>query len=66
MTEKTETVELTRHEKILIGNALQVYCANLSDMLEDRSAFAFTKEAKQYLTKCLEDAELLKNKFSEW
>lgn len=61
--EKKESVELTHHEWILIGNALQAYCMYLYDSMNN---FAPTDGAKKYLAKCLEDAEKLQDKFTEW
>ena len=61
--EKKEMVELTAREKLLIGNALQVYIDHNEAMLKDGYALG---EGLFILEKSIARAKELVNKFKEW
>ena len=63
MTEKKEPVELTQHDKILIGNALQIYIDHNEAMLKDGYALG---EGIFIMEKSIAEAKELINKFKEW
>ena len=63
MIEKKEPVELTQHDKILIGNALQIYIDHNETMLKDGYALG---KGIFIMEKSIAEAKELINKFKEW
>ena len=63
MIEKKESVELTQHDKILIGNALQIYIDHNEAMLKDGYALG---KGIFIMEKSIAEAKELINKFKEW
>ena len=64
-------VLLTKHEKILIGNALESHKDALNELLEvltirEMQGNKEAKEAKAITSKTLEETEELLKKFKEW